>query len=80
MNRQQMLAAAAAATRTWTEEHADSVPADPGDSAPHAGPGGPSDYAEHHAARSAPAAVDDLLSNQLLDLIGRHRASLAKKA
>ena len=67
MNRQQILAAAAAAHAAWLDEHADTVPAVPADSDPH--PGSRSDYAEHHADRSAPAAVDDLLSAQLAQLI-----------
>lgn len=70
MNRQAVLAAAAKAHSAWLDEHADQVPAVPADSAPHDGDGGDSDYAEHHADRSAPAAVDDLLSAQLVKLIG----------
>lgn len=71
-----MLAAAAEAHFAWLDEHADDVEAVPGDSAPHDGdPGDPdatSDYAEHHADRSAPADVDDLLSAQLVKLIPGH--------
>lgn len=68
--RAQLLAAAAGAHQAWLDEHADQVEAVPADSAPHDGEGGPSDYAEHHADRSAPAAVDDLLSTQIAALIG----------
>lgn len=66
--RAQMLAAAASAHSAWLDEHADTVPAVAGDSAPHDGE--TSDYTEHHADRSAPAAVDDLLSSKLVALIG----------
>ena len=62
--RAQLLAAAAADHAAWLEEHADQVEAVPADSAPHDGES--SDYAEHHADRSAPAAVDDLLSARLV--------------
>lgn len=62
--RAQLLAAAAADHAAWVEEHADEVEAVPGDSAPHDGQA--SDYAEHHADRSAPADVDDLLSVRLV--------------
>lgn len=65
--RAQLLAAAGAAHATWLDEHADEVEAVEGDSNPHDGED--SDYAEHHADRSAPAAVDDLLSAQLVKLI-----------
>lgn len=65
--RAQMLAAAGAAHAAWLDEHADDVEAVPADSDPHDGED--SDYAEHHADRSAPAAVDDLLSAQLVKLI-----------
>lgn len=68
--RQTMLAGAAAAHAAWIAEHADQVEAVPTDSAPHDGEGGASDYAEHHADRSAPATIDDLLSSQLTELIG----------
>lgn len=70
MNRAQLLARAAAAHSAWLDEHADDVEAVPADSMPHEGDGGPSDYAEHHADRSAPAAVDDLLSRELAQLLG----------
>lgn len=69
-----MLAAAADAHFKWLDQHADQVPAVPWDSSPHDGelgdPSATSDYAEHHADRSAPAAVDDLLSAQLVKLVG----------
>jgi hypothetical protein len=74
--RARMLAAAAAAHSAWVDEHADQVEAVPADSDPHDEDG--SDYAEHHADRSAPATVDDLLSTQLAALVGRP-ASTAKK-
>lgn len=68
--RAQLLAAAADAHFAWLDEHADQVEAVPGDSAPHDGDeDADSDYAEHHADRSAPAAVDDLLSAQMFNLI-----------
>lgn len=69
MNRAQLLAAARNARYRWLDEHADTVPAVPADSSPHDGPGGPSDYAEHAADRSAPAVVDDLLSAELQALL-----------
>jgi hypothetical protein len=65
--RAQLLAAAAAEHSAWLDEHAEDVPAVAGDSVPHDGDA--SDYAEHHADRSAPAAVDDLLSSRLVALI-----------
>lgn len=71
--RAQMLAAAGAAHAAWLDEHADDVEAVPADSNPHDGE--ESDYAEHHADRSAPAAVDDLLSSQLVTLIGGEPAA-----
>lgn len=75
MNRQQLLDATAAAHRSWVTAHGDQVPAIPADSAPH--DGGISDYAEHHADRSAPAAVDDVLSAQLVGLLDQHHTSRA---
>jgi hypothetical protein len=67
--RARLLATAAAAHDAWVFEHADQVAADPADSDPHDDDG--SDYAEHHADRSAPAKVDDVLSRQLAAMLGR---------
>lgn len=69
MNRRQMLAAAAAAHHAWLDKHAEAVPAVPEHSRPHDGDPASSDYAEHHADRSAPPDVDDLLSEQLAALL-----------
>lgn len=66
MNRREMLNRAAQLHRDWSEQHADLVPAHPQDSRPHNGRD--SDYAEHHADRSAPASVDDELNRQLAAL------------
>lgn len=78
MNRRQLLDAAAAAHRSWVTTHGDQVPANPADSAPH--DGGLSDYAEHHADRSAPADVDDVLSEQLAGLIDQYRTARSDPA
>lgn len=69
MNRAELLALAAAAHTDWADEFGDTVPAVPADSAPHDGKR--SDYAEHHADRSAPAEVDDELSGYLAELMQR---------
>ena len=67
MNRQQMLKEAARLHAEWSDRHADDVPARPSDSQPHDGEN--SDYAEHHADRSAPPQVDDELNRRLAALI-----------
>ncbi len=73
MKRQEVLDRAAALHQAWLYDHADQVPAVPADSHPHGG--GPSDYAEHHADRSAPADVDDLLNTQFAALLAEHRGA-----
>lgn len=52
----------------WNDRYADKVPTNPDHRKD-----GKSDYEEHHADRSAPAALQDRLNSQLMELANSYR-------
>jgi|SoiMetStandDraft_5_1073268.scaffolds.fasta_scaffold603465_1 hypothetical protein len=74
MNRQEYLDTAQKLHTEWNLRYADRIEPAEGASDPHAGPGGDSDFAEHHADVSAPPHYADLLDEKLQALTAQYQS------